>query len=606
MCGIIGGLGEGCADVIGVNLELLQRRGPDDSGLLNFSNGLTMGATRLAMTDPHERSNQPMVDLLSGNAIVFNGEVYNFKEIRKQLINKKVMFNTESDTEVVLKALTTFGEKIISNFEGMFAFAFYDKKNNNLVMARDYLGKKPLYYYIGEQKLFFASQVRVIKNCIKSLEINLDAINTYLHLGYLIDPESMFKNVFSVKPGEVLTLDLDTGTVLNKTEFIPKQIIQPDTFSIQSSLALAISERVEGHDKFALSLSGGIDSTLIALESKRLGLNVNAYTLSWGTADKSKYNLDALQSSLISKELNLNHQIIDMPPAYEIPAIINQFVSAMDQPNSNSTGVSMMHLYSKIAVDGHRLVVTGDGSDEVFGGYHRYELINKFRHFPKLDVQFLKKAITKSNQKSINLRRFSAMATPTNFPESWLYWHLLCTDHMVGKIWRYENKLNVSLYGDELSNIYGNDNKNASNIMFKDLRTWLSMESNRRLDCVSMWHSIEARSPFQSERVIGQGYNKMKSTNFSKIKKEILFDEFPQLKKLSILNEKVGFVSPVGYWLRNNKELVNYSVENIVKSLPFNRNELDKLVRAPENYDFYRIKILWSLVILNNWIVDNN
>ena len=605
MCGIIGGIGEGVADVVNRNLYLLQRRGPDSSKILNLDNGLTLGATRLAMTDPHDRSNQPMVDISSGNIIVFNGEVYNFKDIRKQLTNSGITFDTESDTEVILKSLSVFGSRIISDFEGMFAFSFYEKKSNKLIMARDYLGKKPLYYYLGNQKFFFSSQVGIIKNYIKNPQINLQAVNTFFHLGYVIDPETMFKNVFSIKPGEILTLNLNNITVESSMSFIPKPITRPDKVEIATSLDKAITERVEGHNKFAISLSGGIDSTLIAMECMKLSLNADAYTMSWQHSDKEKYNLDAKQSKIISKELGINHQIIEMPTARELPSILDEFVCAMDQPNSNASGLSMMMLYSKIANDGHRLVLTGDGSDEVFGGYERYEIINKFRKYPKFDSKLLRNFVISANHSRNILRKSVSISIPTSSPESWLNWHLLTSKKSLNKLWQNESNLVINLFGDELISTFGDSSNGVSSIMFKDLRTWLSMESNRKLDFVSMWYSIEARSPFQSEHVIGQGYSKMKSTNFSRVKKELLFDAFPQLKNISILKEKTGFISPLGYWLRNNSEIIQYSIKNISKYLPLNHLELVRLSQAPTNRDFHDMKILWSLIILNKWFVNN-
>ena len=141
--------------------------------------------------------------------------------------------------------------------------------------------------------------------------------------------------------------------------------------------------------------------------------------------------------------------------------------------------------------------------------------------------------------------------------------------------------------------------------MFRDLKTWLPMESNRKLDRISMWHSIEARSPFQSERVIGSGYKKMNDYNFSKVNKEILKIAFPDLNKLPILSSKYGFISPLGHWLRNNPELIKDSLENITTYLPFEKKELLFLKDSAENRNFTQFKLLWSLIVLNRWLVIN-
>ena len=155
MCGIIGAISHNSKQLVANNLKLLSRRGPDSQGTLTFQNGLTLGAARLAMTDPYPRSNQPMVDNSSDNVIIFNGEIYNFKSIRKRLIEKGAKFSTESDTEVLLKALDSYGIEFLPELEGMFAFAYYNKTLNKLYLARDFLGKKPLYFYLNNNVLFF-------------------------------------------------------------------------------------------------------------------------------------------------------------------------------------------------------------------------------------------------------------------------------------------------------------------------------------------------------------------------------------------------------------------------------------------------------------------
>jgi asparagine synthase (glutamine-hydrolysing) len=279
MCGIVGGIGEGSSEAVNKYIALLDRRGPDNRTIRTLSNGLTLGSTRLAMTDPLPRSNQPMVEPSTGNMIVFNGEIYNYKVIRKDLSSAGIAFDTESDTEVLLKAISVLGTNVISTLEGMFSFVFFDKKRNNLVMARDYLGKKPLYYFLDENKFFFASHTEIINKYIKGLKLNLESIKTYLELGYLIDPATMFEKVISVMPGEIVTIDLDNLVIIRSDSFIPNSILNSEDANISDTLKSALRERVEGHDKFAISLSGGVDSSILALESAKLGFNAQSYSM---------------------------------------------------------------------------------------------------------------------------------------------------------------------------------------------------------------------------------------------------------------------------------------------------------------------------------------
>ena len=268
MCGIVGGIGQGSSEAVNKYIDLLNRRGPDNRAIKTLGNGLTLGSTRLAMTDPFPRSNQPMAEPGTENMIVFNGEIYNYKAIRKDLANAGVKFDTESDTEVLLKAISFLGPNIISTLEGMFSFVFFDKKRNALIMARDYLGKKPLYYFLGENKFFFASHVELINKYKKGLRLNLESVKTYLELGYLIDPATMFEKIISVMPGEIVSIDLNNLVIISSNKFIPNSILNSGDLSVSDTLKNALAERVDGHDKFAISLSGGVDSSILALESE--------------------------------------------------------------------------------------------------------------------------------------------------------------------------------------------------------------------------------------------------------------------------------------------------------------------------------------------------
>jgi len=606
MCGITGGIGSGVHNCIKENLSLLERRGPDHQGILDLEHGLTLGATRLAMTDPHARSNQPMIDSDSGNAIVFNGEVYNFKVIREKLASKGLRFNTESDTEVVLKAISYFGLSIISEFEGMFALAVYEKATNSLILARDYLGKKPLYYSLQNDKLFFASTVSLIKKFISGLQLSIKSIDTYLKLGYLVDPDTMYERVKAIKPGEIIVIDLISLSIKNRIDFVPTSLTKTPARDIRTSIDEAILARVDGHNRLAISLSGGVDSTILAMRSAMLGLDVSAYTLRWPDSDKARYNLDSENANKIGSFLGIPVNNINMPSTDKIPQILDVFVEAMDEPNSNPTGLSMMVLYSEIAKNGHNLTLTGDGADEVFGGYERYSLVNKFPSFWKSDTNLFNDRGILDFLHSSRIKKFSYPLIPSGSKSFWLFWHLIASSAQLNDIGWKQHDNDFSIYGEKLmSQLIGYKNSAAS-LMFRDLSTWLPMESNRKLDRTSMWYSIEARSPFQSENVIREGYYEMSKYKFSKVKKEILFDTFKELGNMPINKSKSGFISPLGHWLRNNPSLVESSIKNLTKRLSLNGNEMNKLIDAPNNKDWKNFKFLWSLIVLERWLTLNN
>jgi len=605
MCGIIGIKGAKSLDLMQQNLQTLQHRGPDSQGILDLGYELIFGATRLAMTDPHERSNQPMVDLESGNAIVFNGEVYNFKTIKQNLKNYGIRFETESDTEVILKAITLLGPDVISSFEGMFAFGFYDKCTNNLIIARDYLGKKPLYYYLGENKFIFSSSSKLIHSMTNGLRLNYKSLNTFLKLGFTIDPNSMYEGIVSVIPGQIITIDLNNLRIQNLDTYLPKVIIDPNTTNLKEEIESALIDRVSGHSKFAISLSGGVDSSLLAILSSKLGLNATAYTLNFPHADKERYKEDAHNAKKIATSLGMEIQTVDFPGAEKIPYILDEYVMAMDEPNSNPTGLSMMSLYSQISENGHRVVLTGDGSDEVFGGYKRYEITDRFRNFPQLNLRLLKHNAINKKLRFLYSAKVESVLGRADSLESWQYWHQIADMNSIKELFPGMLDFEFSILGDELSKTL-NENSKVATLMFRDLRTWLSMESNQKLDRVSMWHSIEARSPFQSERVVATGYKYMKKYDFRKVHKELLFEAFPQLNSLSLNKSKLGFISPLGHWLRSNSEMVNSSLQSLSKNFDLNMHEIDKLRNAPQQGNYVKFRMLWTLIVLERWLTLNN
>jgi len=603
MCGIIGGKGLGVLESVEKNIKYLNRRGPDSQSFIKLDNNLVLGATRLAMTDPLPRSNQPLVDTQSGNLIIFNGEIYNYKKIRESLINSGIIFNTESDTEVLLKALTYFGVDVIKQLEGMFAFVFINTKTNELLMSRDYLGKKPLYYFLNSSKLFFSSQANLVQDFINETKIDANSLNTYLNLGFIIDPDSMFENVKAVMPGEIIVINIGDNKVKTQQKFMPIMIEFAEESNVRLNVSNALEQRVHGHDKFALSLSGGIDSTILAIECSRLKLPATAYSMRWTDSDKSRYNTDSINAEKIAKRLNINFEFVDMPNSTEISNLLDDYVTAMDEPNSNPTGLSMMALYADINRDGHRLVLTGDGADEVFGGYERYSLVNNFKYLPQINNDLLISIIRKLRLKGDFADKVSSVLFGNKFNESWKYWHTITSENKLNQLVSDFNAPKFELLGSELSTIFGENR--VSSLMYKDLRTWLSMESNRKLDRISMWYSIEARSPFQCERVIGHGLKSMQRGNFRRLQKEILYLEYPELKKLPINQKKLGFISPVGHWLRNNPDLISSTIENLSKHLELNQKELLRLASAPFRQSFTDIKTLWSLVILNRWFMSH-
>jgi asparagine synthase (glutamine-hydrolysing) len=601
MCGIAGGLGLGIRGHLESNLNLLNRRGPDSHGLVHLQNNLTLGATRLAMTDPHPRSNQPMIENSTKNVLVFNGEIYNFQELKRKLIKTGHQFFTESDTEVLLKLLSFYGKESINQLEGMFALGFYDNDENTFTIARDFLGKKPLYYSVSSNHFIFSSQVDIIKKYLKKTTLDESTMSSYLKLGYVLDPRTMYKEIKSVQPGESLVIDLESNLIVSRDSYTPERITHASSESIPNLIKSSIIERTTGHASFAVSMSGGVDSTIIAYEAATLGLNFEAYTMRWENSDKARYNQDSNAAKLICQKLGVKLNVVDMPRINTLEDELTKFIGAIGEPNSNPSGVSMMSLYNRISSDANRLVLTGDGSDELFGGYTRYSTLRKFRTIPRVGSNLISNYLMLNSSKFKRISSFSALSASAINSVSWYYWHQLVDDLYLRKLYPSYKLQKIELLDNKYVNLINDSKNTVASLMSKDLKIWLSMESNTKLDRVSMYHSIEARSPFQAEALIGKALIEMRKYQFRRLDKRVLTDNYPVLKTLPVNQTKLGFLSPLGHWLRNNPQLISDSLQYLSLNFDFNKEQLINLSNSAEKGDYHSFRFMWSLIVLAKW-----
>jgi len=608
MCGLIGCFGKN-ADTEWVSSEIpnLRHRGPDNSNLIKVDEFACLGSTRLSMTDPNPRSHQPMRDELNGNSISFNGEIYNFLNLKSRLSSQGIRFNTESDTEVLLKGLSTFGTDFLKLVNGMFAFAFYENRTKTIYLCRDNLGKKPLYYVTQDENIYWSSSMRTLQSKKIGFDLNISGLISYLALGYTIDPFTIQDEITALSPGSILEVKLENSSLRVKEFRIPKfsTLLDVENINLRETIQAAIDSRIEGHDKVAISLSGGMDSTIVALGTKKTGKGVKTYSANFPDSDKDRYNIDSSAAELIARNLGLEHERVSIFSASELPFWLDQFTKDMEEPNSNPTGLTMSYLYKRISSDGHRLVLTGDGADEILGGYPRYSLAAKIPNILNLPETITNSVLTKEKKFSTRLLSQLAVTQSKNSSISkWLYWHWVFKPEEINNILRIK-KSYESIKNDNstyLSHIVQLDPKAVQSLMNYDQKIWLAMESNRKLDRISMRYSIEARSPFQDENVIAKSLELMKSNKFRILDKRILRSAYPELTSLGVRNDKTGFISPVGHWLRMNPKLVLESLERLQQTKQFQTIDIKKNTEIPYQGDFSKLKKLWSLVVLSNWL----
>lgn len=547
-----------------------------------------------------------MFDANSGDALSFNGEIYNYLELKSNLISEGHSFDTESDTEVLLKLIGAYGIESVTKLNGMFAFVYFSQKQNVLYFVRDSLGKKPLYVVQEKLGVRWSSCLDSLKEKREKCE---EFVLTFLSLGYALDPVTPFSEIFSILPGEICALDLGTGQFSTSKKINESAMLTNDETELRQILEASLLSRVEGHGNVAISLSGGVDSSVLAIELSKLNLKAEAFSAVWNDSDKERYNIDSVVAENLCKRLGITFNQVDMVRTKEIPSELQKFVFAMQEPNNNPTGVSMMKLYEAIAKKGNRLAITGDGSDEIFGGYERYSAVNRIPHFLRLNPKKFSKMYFANRMKFIDMSSvLSSQVSPT-MPFTWLKWHwnftpselqfLLKTNLSPNQIYNKISELVMRLSPTHLGMSH------TEVLMRGDHKIWIPMESNRKLDRVSMHFSIEARSPFQDERVIEWAHNYMKINKYKKLGKAPLWESYPELISLGVRKDKAGFTSPVGHWLRGNPDLVRGSLSYLASTGSFNVESLSKFLDAPHRGNYRELMQLWTLIVLSVWLQGN-
>jgi asparagine synthase (glutamine-hydrolysing) len=541
--------------------------------------------------------------------ISFNGEIYNFKEIRTELMERGISFSTESDTEVLINLIATKGLSGIEELQGMFAFAFYDKIKDTLVIARDKLGKKPLYYSSQQENFFWSSSLELLANLTNEKYTKNDFHLDYLSLGYQLDPNTGYNNIYALLPGHYI--EIENGKSLAEPKrFNAQRIKQTDQVSIRNALWNAIRVRTEGHSEIAISLSGGVDSTLIALGLKELGVRSTAFSAFWSNSDKDRYNSDKEHAKDIARVLGHPFVAVDISNNFNLENTLRGYLSAMEEPNNNPSGLSTLALYKAIAENEIKLLLTGDGSDEIFGGYSRHKNVTKLPQLFNLNGKNQRFLFSRDNRPQRNIANILVSQLDPQDPLRWLHWHWVFTpkelQHLIGDLTGVQ-KISREISGlVEVLSPRGPVSNATQSLMRRDHEIWLSMESNRKLDRISMTFSIEARSPFQDENVIEIAKRIMCESNFSTLDKGLLKAEFPELESLPVKREKVGFTSPIGHWMRQEPEFIRDSISYLKGQKRWNGPALDSFSDAQFRGDYRTNMQLWTLVVYSNWLKIKN
>ncbi len=619
MCGIAGYFGAGNKDVLKKMTRELRHRGPNDEGLFTDGN-VGLGHRRLSIIDLSLAGHQPMSNEDNNIVIVCNGEIYNFKELKKDL-KKKHLFKSSTDIEIIIHLYEEAGEEVFKKIQGMFAIALYDKIKKKIILARDRMGKKPLYYGIFNNTLIFGSELKaLLKHAAARKELDLKSLNKYLLYDYVPTPHSIFKNIFKLEPGHYLIYD---GNKTVKKIFWDITFNKLPNYKLQHPLIIeeldkkinrAVEARLISDVPLGVFLSGGIDSSTIAYYAqKNSKQKIKTYSIGFkeDTFDESDY------ARLVAKHLKTDHYEKRLR-AKDSLELVPKIANLLDEPFADPSIVPT-YLLCEFARERVTVALGGDGGDELFCGYdtfiaHRladiYEKIPLFIRKSAVEKIALKLPVSFNNLSfDFKAKKFIAgfYGEKKYRYQRWLgsFDRKLKANLFTEDIWHELKKENEF---EDIDNYLANLNErnDYNQLIYLYLKTYMMDEMLVKVDRASMFNALEVRTPFLDTAVVDFVNSlpinlKLHKFTTKYILKELMKDKLP---REIIYRKKKGFGIPVARWLSSDLKYLTLELLNrdkIENQGLFNFQCVNKLLSEHFARRADNRKYIWNLLIFQIW-----
>lgn len=632
MCGIVGILARGSE----VSEELLERatqslahRGPDDHGTVILRESvperieLGLGNRRLAILDLSPLGHQPMRDESTGNWLVHNGEIYNFREIRSRLESEGSQFDSQSDTEVILKAYARWGENCVAEFRGMFAFAVWDAQQHRLFIARDPMGIKPLYYYQSDRHFLFASELRtLLKTGLIRRNLSQTALLNYLAFGSVYEPDTLIEGVHALPPGHSLTWERGTVTTRQYWDLTfdasgTRGNLAADHAGLENRVHALLEESVRmqlvSDVPVGVFLSGGIDSSSLVAILSHSGVRPSTFSIVFREADYS----EAEHSRAVASLFKTDHHELTVSQQDAL-ATIPDALRAMDQPTID--GVNTYFVSQRTRAAGIKVALSGLGGDEVFGGYGSFHAVPRMERFGALWAKVpgpARKALSGAydliaptsdqNRKLAALVRGNGRVVHPYFLSRMLFAPKLRAKLVPSLSDEAARKADLPLR-ESLQQTRNLDPINR--VSYLESRCYMLNTLLRDSDVMSMAHGLELRVPLIDHQVAQQvmtipGPMKMSGS----LPKRILVNALQGALPDSLVQRpKRGFTLPFEHWMRDTLKPEIESTLRRIGTAPLN-GLLDPHGARQVWADFLKGETSWSrpwsLFVLQRWCEQN-
>lgn len=626
MCGIIGySGGDKIHEFLMDGLSKIAHRGPDNIGYEIIDNSF-LGHARLSIIDLSENSNQPMWDKDRNACIIFNGEIYNYKEIRSELVESGVSFHTDGDAEVILQLYLHGAEDWINKLNGIFSFAIYDVRNNDFFIARDPFGVKPLYYFQNESGFFFSSEIKALQGlpCF-SQALNYNAILRTIVFLWSPGPETVYKDVYKLEPGNYLRVN--GGRLIEKRNFWswPKYSPVPITEE-EASAAVIVALRESVRQQLVADvpigsfLSGGLDSSLIVALAKNVGAEkIQCFTIDSMSGENNDGFVDDLPyAQQVAKFLDVDLNVVHARP--DIVRMLPKMIYYLDEPQADPAAINVMMISSLAKSKDIKVLLSGAGGDDIFTGYRRHRALSLEKYWCWLPVfvrgliQFGARCLPQGNP---FWRRLSKAFYYAKFREnerilSYFYWidprivRDLFLDDIANQL---DDDPMKKIIGEIDSDEIGNS---IEKMLFLERKYFLVDHNFNYTDKMSMSSGVEVRVPFLDKKLIDiasmipSGY-KQKGKEGKWVLKKAAESYLP---RSIIYRSKSGFGAPLRTWLNNDlRKLVDnlLSRENVENRGIFKWKsvhdliEQDRLGKSDNSYPIFALLCIevWMRIFID-------
>lgn len=618
MCGIAGIYDQSGAPVSEALLrqmtDAMQHRGPDGAGyMLHGSVGL--GHRRLSIIDI-DGGAQPMGNEDGSIQVVFNGEIYNFIELRKELVACGHVFKTRSDTEVIVHAYEQWGLQFADRLNGMFAFALYDSNARKLVLARDHLGIKPLYFTTVKSQFLFASEIKsLMRHPAFNRELDREALAELFTFRYVPSPKSLVKGIFKLPPGHLMTITHDRVSVQRFWNQVPiprqasneKAIIEEYQHLLDDALSLQLRSDVP----LGLFLSSGIDSgVLLALMSQKSERPIEAFTVDFENGQKTNESTDA---AVMAKRHGAHHHCITVS-ANDYATYFERYMGDIEEPVGHEAAPAFYFL-AKLAGSRVKVALTGQGADEPWAGYARYvgvKLSKLYSSLPLAMTQLLSQVVTRLPLPSERLKR-GVVALPerdllTRFVKIYSFFSAEMKAQLYNDALRHEAMASPYAVPEALRRLQKDvaHLDALSQILYIDTRTSLPDDLLMVGDKTSMANSLEVRVPFLDKRLVElieslPPHLKLRGITGKYLHKKALLKWLPQQE---VYRKKKGFANPINKWMKGPlRPLVDdclLSHDSVIASY-FNRDYVRRILEADRQGHADYTRQIYLLLSLELW-----